>query len=362
MVRTSQTLLEQMKISDVDIVDRREVLSLTEMDLIILASHQELIEDNIDIIVEEFYENQTSNDEISLLIGDAETLNRLVAAQRKYCLDLFSGNYEAEYVNNRLRIGLIHKRIGVEPKLYLSAVRTLKAIVIRVLKQNISEEEPLLLALDALDKLIYFDTTLVFDAYIESLIGETENAKRKAELYAQDLEKKVAERTRQLEEQAKTDPLTGIYNQRAMQDMLSRELTVAKRRKTKLSLVYFDVDNFKTVNDTLGHIEGDEVLKHVGASLLAVTRETDIPCRYGGDEFCVILPECSVERARDVCQKLIEAYSVKYSDITLSIGIAETGPKKFLDNEELIKLADKQMYLAKEEDGFQIFYENMTAD
>ncbi len=354
MVRTSQTLLEQMKISDVDIVDRKGVLNLTKMDLDILASHQELIEDNIDIIVEEFYHSQTSNDEISLLIGDAETLNRLVAAQRKYCLDLFSGGYGADYVNNRLRIGLIHKRIGVEPKLYLSAVRTLKVIIFQTLKKHIKDEEQLSLTIDAVDKLIYFDTTLVFDAYIDSLVGETENAKRKAEIYAQDLEKKVAERTRQLEEQAKTDPLTGIYNQRAMQSMLTRELVVAKRRKTKLSFVYFDVDNFKQVNDTLGHIVGDEVLKHVGTSLLEVTRETDIACRYGGDEFCAILPECSADRAHDICQKLIKTFSKKCPKVTLSIGIAETGPEDFLDIETLIKAADKQMYLAKKTEGFEV--------
>ena len=360
MVRTSLTLLEQMKISDVDVSGRMEVLNLTSMDLELLASHQALIEDNIDIIVEEFYENQTNNDEISLLIGDADTLRRLIAAQRNYVLELFSGHYSLDYVNNRLRIGLIHKRIGVEPKLYLSAVRTLKAIIIRILRKIIKKQDEVELAINALDKLIYFDTTLVFDAYIDSLVGEIENAKRKTDLYAADLEKKVAERTRQLEEQAKTDPLTGIFNQRAMHDMLTRELTVSKRRQTKLSLVYFDVDKFKHINDTLGHIEGDIVLKHIGESLQEVTRETDIPCRYGGDEFCVILPECSAHRAEDVCKKLIKSFSEKYADVTLSIGIAETGPDEFIGNEELIKLADERMYRAKQKDGFHICVENLA--
>lgn len=358
MVRTSLTLLEQMKISDVDVSGRMEVLNLTTMDLELLASHQTLIEDNIDVIVEEFYENQTNNDEISLLIGDADTLRRLISAQRNYVLELFSGKYGLDYVNNRLRIGLIHKRIGVEPKLYLSAVRTLKSIVNKALKRSLKNQDEVDLALNALDKLIYFDTTLVFDAYIDSLVGEIENAKRKTDLYAAGLEKKVALRTRQLEEQAKTDPLTGIFNQRAMHDMLTRELTVAKRRQTKISLVYFDVDKFKQINDTLGHIEGDIVLKHIGQSLQEVIRETDIPCRYGGDEFCLILPECSAHRAEEVCQKLIESFSAKCPDISLSIGIAETGPESFIDNEELIKLADQRMYVAKQKDGFHICLKN----
>ena len=245
MRRTDTTLLEQMQISDVEISNRMMLLGLNKDSLDLLSSHKSLIEDNIDIIVDEFYEKQTAIDEISLLIGDADTLMRLRNAQRKYVIDLFSGNYDTEYANNRLRIGMVHKRIGVEPKLYLSAVKTLKELIVNVLKKNIKKNDILDRTISALDNLFYFDTTLVFDTYIDSLVGEIESAKRKTEAYAKSLEEKVAERTKQLEEQARLDPLTGLYNQRAMQDVLRRELATSKRRGSNLSLVYIDVDNWK---------------------------------------------------------------------------------------------------------------------
>lgn len=354
MKRTQQTLLEQMKMSDVEILHRMELLNLSKEELNLLSSHRIIIEDNIDVIVDDFYEKQTAIDEISLLIGDADTLRRLRSAQRKYVMDLFSGNYDSEYVNNRLRIGMVHKRIGVEPKLYLSAVRTLKDVVTKTLKITITKNEILEQTLVALDKLLYFDTTLVFDTYIDCLVGEIENAKNRTEVYAKSLEEKVAERTQQLEEQAQKDPLTNLYNQRAMQDFLRRDLAISKRRQVKLSLVYFDVDKFKDINDAQGHIKGDEVLKNLGQAVLNNIRDTDVPCRYGGDEFCIILPDCGIDYAEGICKKIIKEFGDRYPEYSLSIGITDTGIDEYIDGDELIKKADKKMYLAKKENGFQI--------
>ncbi|WP_448211010.1 diguanylate cyclase [Colwellia sp. MEBiC06753] len=351
MRRTETTLLEQMQISDVEIANRMELLGLDQEALNILANHKLLIEDNIDIIVDEFYEKQTEIDEISLLIGDADTLTRLRNAQRKYVIDLFSGHYDSEYVNNRLRIGMVHKRIGVEPKLYLSAVKTLKELIVKVLKDNIGNSELLDETFYALDNLFYFDTTLVFDTYIGSLLEEIQSAKRKTEAYAKSLEQKVAERTQQLEEQARLDPLTGIYNQRAMQDVMRREISVARRRESKLSLIYFDIDNFKEINDSQGHIKGDEVLRFIGQTLLATIREVDVACRYGGDEFCIILPECDKESAVAVCNKIILNFTERYTYVSLSMGVSSIGPGHYQDIDAMIHSADAKMYMAKKESG-----------
>ena len=354
MRRTDQTLLEQMQISDVEIQQRMDLLCLDKDALRLLTDHKQAIEEQVDALVDEFYERQTSIDDISLLIGDADTLRRLRTAQRKYVIDLFSGQYDGEYVNNRLRIGLVHKRIGVEPKLYLSAVRHLKQIICHSLSSTIKRPDVLDATLDALDKLIDFDTTLVVDTYISSLVEEIETAKRRTEDYARSLEDKVAERTRQLEELTKIDPLTNIFNQRAMQDMLRHELAMAHRRQTRLALVYFDIDHFKEINDTQGHIKGDEVLRAVGQTLRNNVRDTDIPCRYGGDEFCLILPECNLQDAFGICDKIIGEFSDRFPDYSLSIGIAETGPSEHLDSDQLIKTADEKMYQAKQTSGFQI--------
>lgn len=354
MRKTDKTLLEQLKISDVEIARRMELLSLTHNDLKLLAGLKPIVEDRINGIVEEFYEGQLLIQDIAILIGDADTLNRLRIAQRKYILDLFSGQYDTIYVNDRLRIGMVHKRIGVEPKLFLGAMRSMKYILNRTLRDAIEDPAELSHSLEALDKLLYFDTTLVFDTYIDSLIGEIEAAKKRTELYAESLEQTVAERTRQLEEMAKTDPLTSVYNPRAMQEMLRKELSVAKRRHARLCLIYFDIDNFKEINDQFGHIKGDEVLKHVGRILRSSVRETDIPCRYGGDEFCLILPDCGIRKGKTICEKIIRAFTNRYPDFSLSMGLAETGPDSFLDGDELIKKADAKMYLAKKTQGSQI--------
>ena len=356
MRRTDSRLLDQMQISDAEIVNRMGLLGLNKEALDLLFSQKILIEDNIDIIVDEFYAKQTEIDEITLLIGDADTLMRLRAAQRRYVIDLFSGNYDSEYVNNRLRIGMVHKRIGVEPKLYLSAVKTLKELIVKVLKNNIKDKEVLGETLDALDNLFYFDTTLVFDTYIDSLVGEIESAKKKTEAYAKSLEDKVAERTQQLEEQARLDPLTGLYNQRAMQYTLSKELSVAKRRASILSLIYFDMDKFKEINDLEGHLKGDEVLKFIGQVLPESIREVDVACRYGGDEFCIILPECNQRNATDICNKIITKFTDRYPTYSLSMGISGIEDGEYIDADTLIKYADEKMYAAKKESGSYVCY------
>lgn len=355
MNRIQKTLLEQMQISEFEIKGRMSLLDLDGQSLKLLASHKPIIEEHVEEIVDLFYEKQTAVEAIALLIGDADTLKRLRAAQHNYVLDLFGGFYDIEYVNNRLRIGMVHKRIGVEPKLYLSAVSTLKQVITKILSSEIENKEVLADTLVALDKLFYFDTTLIFDTYIDSLLSEIQSAKNRIEVYAKSLEETVAARTKQLEEQARIDPLTNIYNQRAMQELMRVAMLSAQRRQTAVSLLYFDIDNFKNINDTKGHREGDEVLKQVGLILMNRCRETDLACRYGGDEFCVILPDCDIENAQLVAQNIIDDLSAKYDgEITLSIGISQTGPLDFVSNDELIKLADQKMYQAKKEPGFQV--------
>ncbi|OGU08864.1 MAG: hypothetical protein A2075_20500 [Geobacteraceae bacterium GWC2_58_44] len=193
-------MLEQMQITDGEITRRKDLVGLGIDEAASLLDCKALIEEEIETIVDEFYQVQTSDAEISLLIGDAETLRRLHSVQRQYVIDLFSGNTDTNYVNNRLRIGLVHKRIGVAPKLYLSAVRTLKEILCKALQRRISDKTRLANACEALDKQLYFDITLVFDTYTRSLVSEIETAKDRVEIYAARLEVQVAQRTRQLEE------------------------------------------------------------------------------------------------------------------------------------------------------------------
>lgn len=118
MNSSHQTLLEQMRITEFEISTRKQLLNLTHDDEMLLGSCKEKIENNLKSLIDKFYSEQTSMPEVALLIGDRDTLSKLKITQEKYIRDLFSGYYDMEYVNHRLRIGLVHKRIGVEPKLY----------------------------------------------------------------------------------------------------------------------------------------------------------------------------------------------------------------------------------------------------
>ncbi len=348
MKQTDQTLLEQMRITDFDIENRKALLSLTESDCSLLKACKGAIDMRLDALVDEFYRLQTSVPEIALLIGDADTLDRLRGAQHKYILDLFSGIYELEYVNHRLRIGLVHKRIGVEPKLYLAGINTLKGLLTHAIIEILPEETIRQATLSALGKLFLFDITLVFETYIRSLVSEIESSKQRSEHYAMALEEKVKERTRQLEEMTRTDSLTGLQTVRYLSETMTRVLRGAQRRGEAVSFVYMDVDHFKTINDTYGHLHGDEILQAVGSSIKKVSRADDSCFRYGGDEFCIVLPDCEEHQAREIyLDRLREEIAKRFPEVTISVGIVQTGPHDFLEPEALIRRADEGMYLAK---------------
>lgn len=348
MKQTDQTLLEQMRITDFDIASRKALLLLSDAEVDLLKGCRGAVEKAMDSLVERFYEAQTNVAEIALLIGDADTLARLRNAQRKYVLGLFSGLYDLEYVNNRLRIGLVHKRIGVEPKLYLSAILTLKSLLAGVIGESLPDESERRATMTALDKLLMFDITLVVETYIRSLVSEIEVAKAKSDRYASTLEEKVRERTEQLEEMSRTDVLTGLLNVRGLSETLTRTLRAAQRRSEPVSIAYLDINDFKVINDTEGHHRGDEILRVVGAAIRQVSRMEDSCFRYGGDEFCVVLPNCLEAQAREIyIDRLRAEIQQRNEHITLSIGIVQTGPDEYGEAEDLIRQADEQMYIDK---------------
>ena len=153
----------------------------------------------------------------------------------------------------------------------------------------------------------------------------------------------------EVERLAKEDGLTGLANRRVFEDVLSREVSRAHRSHEPLSLIVFDVDHFKQVNDTLGHPAGDDVLRHVAQSLVGAAREIDLVARYGGEEFTVILPNCGLEDAMGVAERMRTSATVdlRISDVTLSAGVA-TIPTNATDGECLIAAADEAMYKSKQ--------------
>ena len=160
---------------------------------------------------------------------------------------------------------------------------------------------------------------------------------------------------RRLEALATTDPLTRILNRRALLDRLTAEVDRARRFDSGLCLLLLDVDHFKSINDTAGHLAGDRVLRQIAALLEDAARKVDIVARYGGEEFVAILPETSVDGATIFAERLRERIAAHEFDLggeepahlTVSIGIASFPSLRVASTEDLFARADEALYRAK---------------
>ncbi|MFZ2097461.1 MAG: diguanylate cyclase [Anaerolineales bacterium] len=166
-------------------------------------------------------------------------------------------------------------------------------------------------------------------------------------------EGKLLKLQKELEEQAIRDSLTGLYNRRFLDETLSRELSRAERDKYSVSVVMLDLDHFKMFNDTYGHDVGDMMLKQLGKLLSSQVRAGDIACRFGGEEFVVVMPKASLsvakQRANDWRMKFESQILIHNGEVlnaTLSAGVA-VYPLHGTASDEIIRKADQAMYAAK---------------
>jgi diguanylate cyclase (GGDEF)-like protein len=149
------------------------------------------------------------------------------------------------------------------------------------------------------------------------------------------------------------DSLTNCFNRGHGLDTLDGELRRARRSRQPLSILMFDIDHFKTINDELGHLRGDDLLRAVGAQLTRVLRSTDVRCRYGGDEFLIILPDTPLIGAQQVAESvrrematLVMVAGGKTIPVTVSVGVASAGFAE-LGVTALVERADDALYRAK---------------
>ncbi|MBS1272459.1 MAG: Response regulator PleD [Candidatus Marinimicrobia bacterium] len=165
----------------------------------------------------------------------------------------------------------------------------------------------------------------------------------------------------QVKEQAIKDGMTGLYNRRYFEEQMRKELERSSRYNNDLSFLILDIDHFKSVNDTYGHLNGDEILKKIAHIILDSSRNIDIPIRYGGEEFVIILPETHLEDAHVLAERLrkrIEEHAFQLTgevakktpeiSITVSIGLSHVEESEEISAEELVERGDKALYFAKE--------------
>jgi diguanylate cyclase (GGDEF)-like protein len=159
-----------------------------------------------------------------------------------------------------------------------------------------------------------------------------------------------------LRNQSIRDPLTGLFNRRYLDDSLQRELRRATRKGRPLAILMLDLDHFKRFNDTFGHEAGDTLLRHLGSFLQSYIRADDLAFRYGGEEFVVILPEATLDSARQRAEQLVRDFrrlDVQYHGTTLGPLTVSVGLAAFPDHgntaEAVLRAADQALYRAKAE-------------
>ncbi|WP_157178327.1 GGDEF domain-containing protein [Terriglobus roseus] len=164
-----------------------------------------------------------------------------------------------------------------------------------------------------------------------------------------------------LENQSVRDGLTGLFNRHFMEIALERELARASRSKSQVAMLMLDVDHFKTFNDQYGHATGDIVLKEVATVFEAKIRSGDMVCRYGGEEFAIILPDVTVEGAFMTAERIRTAIAgmrltsglAMHSDLSVSVGVA-LFPQDAENSGDLLRKADAALYRAKHEGRNQV--------
>jgi len=149
---------------------------------------------------------------------------------------------------------------------------------------------------------------------------------------------------------SRTDTLTSLLNARTFYEEAARVLALTRRMRHPVALAYVDLDNFKNVNDSLGHRAGDDVLRTVGSIILGCTRKSDVAARLGGDEFVLLMPETDPEHARLACERLRTLVAEKFSGdawpVTASVGgVAFLAVPDTVD--AMVHVADTRMYAAK---------------
>jgi len=234
--------------------------------------------------------------------------------------------------------------------------------ILNLLKNsNMSSEEIKIISKD-LEKI---DTNDKFEIVKEKLVTITVGLDEEIQKFSSEIKKENQEvallrkkiellenQLKEVKKEAKTDDLTNMLNKKALTDALNKQEDFFKRFKRNYSVIFFDIDHFKNVNDTYGHEAGDVILKSIGLILNRYSRDIDIVGRFGGEEFIIIAPETEKKGAfvfankiRQVIQKTKFMYKKTRINITISAGVAERQESTGVD--ETVELADRRLYKAK---------------
>lgn len=241
-----------------------------------------------------------------------------------------------------LRRGCIHQISALQPGIICQHIK------IEQQKQNASLCVPLMAQNEIFGMLLIYNTSEQSNA---------ENQRHLVPVVAETISLAIANiRLRKLlQSQAIRDPLTGLLNRRFLDEYVVKQIAQAKRNKISIAFIMVDVDDFKQVNDNFGHETGDRILSLLGQLLSSLIREGDLACRYGGEEFLLVLPSCDIKQARTCAERIrTEVHKMPFPikenilNITVSLGVAMY-PNHNTSLKKLIDAADQALYNAKKD-------------
>ena len=280
---------------------------------------------------------------IAALLASPRERASVLDALWQHWRDLFGQGPSEAALARAAQIGRRHFEVAVQPRHYLALCQLLSKIVTDALIEDPNIDTPQ--AVDAVGRLVMMDAEVVLGSYYGSLADLVSYE-------AQSETRSLKHRVSMLEDMAFVDALTGLFNRRYFDRSISVEISRANRDHTPLSLLVCDIDRFKAINDGHGHPAGDRVLRCLAGVLADMGRKTDIITRFGGEEFCFVLPNTKPEWARLVAERVrttVEATPIAIEhgklDVTISIGI---GTYRAGDTvAQLLQRADEALYRAK---------------
>lgn len=324
----------------------RERLALTALTANDLATGQRLHDTTIvprmEQIVEGFYAEILRHAAIRHFLDHPTLISNLKQTQKNYLMTLGMQFDRPDYFEERLRVGLAHARVGIPLNLYLCAYRAMAQMIQDALPDSIRSDVVAFIEItEFLRKITTLDISLAVDTYYQSRVNALEASVET-----------LIEEEHHLRHLAETDPLTGLLNHAMLDQSVYESIETARRDGMPLCVMMADLDHFKQINDTHGHLVGDGVLREVAARLRSAVRDVDVVGRFGGEEFMVILAKASVETATEIAERVrsrvagspIRVHGVSVG-ITISVGLAVMSRGDTATT--LVERADLALYAAK---------------
>ncbi len=337
-------LCEQFGFDRTAIDERLNLLGLGGPSIPMIAAELQshVIQPSVDAIIEDFYGALEQTSEFRSMALDQSGINHLKMTQRSYLLSLGRDFGTPEYFESRLRVGAAHERAGVSLSLYQSFYCQLQNMLLALIPDEIRQKP------DAFAELAHFiikitslDMSLAIEIYHNTEIHDLE-----------DSIVMCREESETLRATLRVDPVTRVHSRAYVIQALIDRLKRAQEKGEALCAVMADLDHFKEINDTYGHLVGDRVLHDVATRMVTGARSSDIVGRYGGEEFLIIFEGATLDVARDLAERIrIRVLADPFIEndeqlfVTVSLGVAVAREDE--DAEALIRRADQAMYEAK---------------